>query len=176
MKTDAMDALRTAVRNLGEKGKTVSTAMIYKALGVDDQAERDRIRKRCGGLVKTGELERLSPGQYRYNSKAAPSRSGELITCMWRALKSSNPGFSCQDLARVSGATYTHVVKYLQFLEGEGFICRHGRKGNTNLYKGMGKMRDTISAPMPPRPLRDPFEPERKHLHDLIGQIGRAHV
>ena len=169
MKSKDMTALRTAARNLGAKGEIITNAMLYSALGAEEQAERDRIRKRCGSLVKTGELKRLEPGQYRYNSDAAPARSGELITRMWRALKSSKPGFSAQDIARVSGAGYTYVIKYFRFLESDGFITRHGRSGNTLLYKGTKKMRETQRAPMPPRPLGDPFETERKHVHDLVG-------
>lgn len=169
MKTDAMSSLREAARNLGAKKAIITNAMFYKALRADEQAERDCIRKRCNSLVRTGELVRIKPGQYRYNAEAAPARSGELITRMWRSLKTSKPGFSCQDIARVSGASYSHVVKYFRLLEEKDFIRRHGRSGNTLLYKGTGTMRDTIRAPMPPRPLSDPFESERKCVHELLG-------
>lgn len=169
MKTKEMTALRTAARNLGAKGEAITNAMFYAALGADEQKERDRIRKRCGTLVKTGELKRIKPGQYRYNPNAAPARSGELITRMWRSLKSANPGFTAQGIAKISGASYTHVIKYFRFLESDSFITRHGRTGNTLKYKGTKKMRETQRAPMPPRPLGDPFEVERKHVHDLVG-------
>jgi len=169
MKTDAMSRLREAVCNLGTSGKIVSNAMMYQALGADDQAERDRIRRRCNQMVQTGELIRVKPGHYTYNSKAAPARNEQKLSAVYRALRSSKPGFTCMDIARTSGASYTHVIKYLKFLEDKGFVRRHGKAGNSITYKGTNLLRETRHTPLPPRPLGDPFEEERKLVHELVG-------
>lgn len=169
MKTDAMNLLREAARNLGAKDAIITNAMLYEALSADAQAERDRIRRRCNQMVNTGELCRIRPGHYRYNAKSAPARSEQKTSAMYRALRSAKPGFTATDIARTSGASYTHVIKYFKFLEEAGFIVRHGRAPKGTLYKGTKLLRETMRTPMPPRPLGDPFEAERKLVHELVG-------
>lgn len=167
--TAAMTRLRQAAQTLGAKDAIISNAMLYQALGATEQPERDRIRKRCTTLVKTGELVRAGRGQYRYNKAAAPARSGELITRMWRTLKSSSTPFTCQDLSRISGACLSHALKYIQFLQSDGFIRLHGKRRHSKLYRTTQRVRETQSAPMPPRPMTDPFEDQRRHVHELVG-------
>lgn len=171
MRTDAMNALRDAARNLGRDGAVFSNAMLYQALGAgpEDTPERDRIRKRCSMLIRSGELTRVGRGQYCYNRDAAPARSGELITRMWRAMTSASTGFAVQDIARISGACLSHASKYITFLVDEGYLRRHGKRGQSRLYRGTATMRETVRAPMPPRTLRDPFEDERRRMHELLG-------
>jgi len=169
MKTDAMSRLREAVCNLGASGEIVSNAMVYEAMGAEDQAERDRIRRRCNQMAQTGELIRVKPGHYKYNSKAAPARNERKMSAMYRALRSARPGFTCMDITRTSGASYTHVIKYFKFLEAQGFIFRHGKSGNNVTYKGTKLLKETRRTPYPPKPLGDPFETERKLVHELVG-------
>lgn len=171
MKTDAMTMLREAARTLSAAHESVTTPMLYQALGVskDDQTERSRIRRRCNQLVQSGEMTRLDQGIYRYNKDAASARVGELVTRMWRAMTSTSSGFSVQDVARISGACLSHASKYISYLADAGYVRQHGKHGNSRLYRGTGKMRETLRAPMPPRTLSDPFADERKHVHELVG-------
>jgi hypothetical protein len=166
-----MTKLREAARNMGRAHGEITTPMLYEALGAgqDDQAERARIRRRCNQMVAAGELTRIRSGVYRYNAGAAPARHGEHMTRMCRAIKSSATGFTQQDIARVSGATVTHVCKYFGFLTQEGYLRRAGKRGQSALYRATQKMRAVTSAPLPPRPLTDPFEDERRAVHELVG-------
>ena len=171
MTTTAMDHQRTVCRRLGAQGREITTPMLYQALAADTQAARDLVRKRCNQLVKSGELVRIAPGRYRYNRAAAPVRDAEMITRMWRALRSSKPGFSVADIARISGASYSHACKYLQFLRDEGAVKQHGRDANTILYRLAASARERKDAPLPPRPLRDPFATEREAAAELTRLI-----
>lgn len=161
--------LREAARNLGETEEVFSNKMLYAALGADSDEERDRIRTRVSALVRTGEMVRVSRGQYTYNHKAAPSREAKTITCMWRTLKTATPGFSVYELARISGVGYDHAQKYLKALTEVGYVRRSGKKGNTVLYCSTNKLRQQKYAYQPPRKLSDPFEAEKKCLHELVG-------
>ncbi|ABB40146.1 hypothetical protein Dde_3352 [Oleidesulfovibrio alaskensis G20] len=163
-----MADLREAARNLGKGGAVFSNIMLYQALGGVDQPAKDRIRRRAVSLVTSGELIRVGRGQYRYNAKAAPARSGELITRMWRAVKSAKSGFSTQDLARISGAGYSHALRYMRHLENDGYLRTCGRNGNTILYRATEKARNQVHAYQPPRQLRDPFENEKEQVHELV--------
>lgn len=169
--SDAMTNLREAARNLSGQYDTISTPMLYAALGVgsEDQQERDRIRRRCNQMVKTGELVRVKPGSYKYNADAAPARHGEFMTRIIRAMKSASKPFTQQDIARVSGATLSHVSRYMKFLVEDGYVRPHGKRGLSSLYRCTQKLRAEMNAPLPPRPLNDPFETERAYVHELVG-------
>jgi len=160
--------LRAAAQTLGAGGAVFSNQMLYQALGGVDGPAKDRIRRRAAALLMTGEFIKAGRGQYRYNAKAAPVRNGELLTRMWRAVKSAKPGFSVQDLARVSGVSYRHACGYMRWLEKDGYIQPRGRSGNTILYRPTEKTRSQIHAYQPPRPLRDPFEKEKEQVHELV--------
>jgi hypothetical protein len=165
---EKMAGLREAARNLGKGGAVFSNRMLYQALGGVDEPAKDRIRRRAASLVTTGEFIRVGRGEYRYNPKAAPARNGEMITRMWRALKSAKPGFSVQDLARISGAGYSNTLGYIRCLEEAGYLRTCGRNGNTILYRATEKARNQVHAHQPPRPLRDPFENEKEKVHELV--------
>lgn len=150
MKTSNMDNLRLICQQLGAKGSEITNAMLYAALGVskEDQPERDRIRRRCNQMVRYGEMIRIKPGCYLYNK--APRRDAKLYSNAWRAIRSAKPGFCAQQIARISGASYNHICKWFRFLEENGYIKRHGREGNTLLYRATLKSQKANSAPLPP--------------------------
>jgi hypothetical protein len=167
MNSSAMDHQRTVCRALGKGGREVTNAMLYQALAAETQQARDLVRKRANDMVKRGELIRIAPGRYRYDRAAAPAREAEQVSRMWRTLRSSKPGFSIADLSRISGVEYSYACKYLTFLRGDGLVRPAGRDGNTNLYRLTAAARERQTAPLPPRPLRDPFETEREAAAEL---------
>ena len=169
MSSRKMPLLREAARNLGTTEEVFSNKMLYAALGADSEADKDRIRTQASALVRSGELKRVARGQYRYNLQAAPSREAEKITRMWRTLKTSKPGFSIQELARVSGAGYHHAAGYVRALEKAEYVRRAGKQGNTILYRATAKVRQQQHAFQPPKGLSDPFEVEKACLHELLG-------
>ncbi|MFV0420860.1 hypothetical protein [Oleidesulfovibrio sp.] len=161
--------LRDAARRLGKNGKVFTNRMLFIALQAQNEPEKARIRRQAQSLVKTGELQRTAPGEYRYNPAAAPARNAQVIMQMWRALHSMNPGFSTQDLARISGAKYNYALKYVRPLEAAGYLSVYRRKGNTILYKTTEKLRNQRNTFYPPKPISDPFEEESQSAYDMLG-------
>lgn len=168
MSGEKMADLRETARNLGKNGVVFSNQMLYQAAGATDEPAKDRVRRRAATLLTTGEFIKAGRGQYRYNPKAAPVRNAEIITRMWRAVKSAKPGFSVQDLARISGAGYSHALGYVRCLEQAEYLRPCGRNGNTILYRATEKTRNQVHTFQPPRPLRDPFEKEKEQVHELV--------
>lgn len=169
MSEPKMPLLREAAVNLSKTDKVFSNRMLFAVLGAKDEPAKARIRRQASSLVATGEFERVGRGEYRYNSAAAPARNAEFITRMWRTVKTSKPGFSVQELARVSGAGYHHALGYIRALEKEGYVRRSGRQGNTILYRSTVKSREQKYAFHPPREFTDPFAKEKASLHELVG-------
>lgn len=170
MMTVGMDKVRTACAALGEDGKEFSTQMLYTALGLSDPAEKNRCRRRIQDLLVRNEVVRTGDAVYRYDAKMAPqnNQGGEFHQRIWRAVRSSKPGFSMADIASVTRVSYTHVSRYFKHLESEGYVVKHGRSGNTQLYRATAKAHGQRQTPHPPRPARDPFERERGATARLV--------
>lgn len=168
--SQSKEALRLVCRTLGDNDRVFTNPMIYEALGAgkEDQPRRDRIRKRCNQLIKSGELERIRPGEYKLIKGAEPRRDAPLINLAWRAVKSAKPGFTAQDIARRSGATFPYISKWLRHLEKEGHVKIHGRKGNALLYRASKQALQTQDAPLLPREPCDPFKTQRAAVCELV--------
>jgi hypothetical protein len=138
----------------------VTNRQLFEALGLTTEPEKARLRRRIDTMVRRKELIRISPGVYRYNADAAPKRNGEGYKRVWRAIRSGRPGWSYQDLARVTRMSYTMVRKYCLWLEKEDYIGTHGRNGNTRIWRATQKAKTTQRTPYPPI-TKDPFEAER---------------
>lgn len=166
----SMDDLRTVCRSLGANKQIFTNPMIYEALGAgtEDQPRRDRIRKRCTQLIRTGELKRVGRGEYQYIKEAEPRRDTPFLHRAWRALKAARPGFSAFDISRRAGVSYNYICIWFRHLESEGFIKQHGREQNTILYRATSKTQQTRETPVPEKESRDPFETERAALCDLV--------
>ena len=157
-----MDRIRDVLAGLTEGGKTpVTNALLYEAfeLGSGMEPQKAQLRRRVNDLVKRGELKRLEPGQYTYHPQAK-RRYGEMFERIWRAIRSSKPGFSAADIAQLTRADRSTVTKYIKVLETEEFIARHGQKGNTRLYRATHKARERRETFYPPREISNPFEKE----------------
>lgn len=59
-------------------------------------------------------------------------------------------------------ASYTYALRYITWLEQEGYVERCGKgKNNTTLYRNTSLARKTPETPYPPCKDTDPFEKER---------------
>ncbi|SMF44501.1 hypothetical protein [Desulfovibrio gilichinskyi] len=164
----SMEALRDLCRTLGSGGRIFSYAMIYEALSVDTEKLRNLIRGRCKDLCKSGELIRKGRGEYSYNENALTGKDALILKAAWRAIKAAKPGFSTHDIARRSGATYSHICKWFRFLVGNEYIKQHGRDKNIILYRATAKAQQTDETPLMPRKPHNPFESEKKAACELI--------
>jgi predicted transcriptional regulator len=169
MKTVGMDQLRTVVEGLSEGGKKdVSNAMLYESLGLEEADEKARLRRRVNDMVKRSELVRIRPGWFSYNPKAKPQRNSEFYIRIWRLVRAKGPGWTKQDMAVSTRASYTMASRYINWLEEEGFVARHGRKGNTAKYRTTSKAREELQTPYPPIAPSDPFAQERSACCRLV--------
>lgn len=160
--TFEMDRIRDVLGGLTEDGKKpVTNALLFDAFGLGSgmEPEKARLRRRLNDMVQRGELVRLEPGKYTYHP-SAKKRHGEMFQRIWRAVRSSKPGFSVGDIAQVTRADYTTVLKYFKALEAEDYLARHGQKGNTRFYRATCKAKERRETYYPPLEITNPFERE----------------
>lgn len=159
MRTDGMDALRTALRAFGTR--SVTAAQLGDALGLQTENERQIMRKRMHRLMKTGEMEKLSHGQYRYLPEKAPRRQGESYTRVWKIVRIQPPGWKKQTVSALSRISRTVVDRYVNWMETEGFVERAGNEGKTVLWRTTAKGREQRETPWPPLDIPDAYTDER---------------
>lgn len=170
MRTEGMDRLRGAMSALSGNGEhIVSNTMIYEAfgLGPGHEPEKARIRRRVNEMVKRKELTRVRPGVYEFNPRALLCQGEEYVR-VWRAIRAEAPGWTYQDLTQVTRVSYTFVQRYCAWLEGEKYIARHGRKGNTQFWRATRSAHEQRNTPYPPRQIKDPFEQEKSAAAKLF--------
>ncbi|WP_300154029.1 hypothetical protein [Solidesulfovibrio sp.] len=169
MRTPEADRLRLVIQGLSVGGKqTVAYPLIYEALACSDEPAKARVRKQVNEMVKRRELLRVEEGVFRFNPDTEEKRSGEFYQRVWRAVRSAKPGFAYQDLATVSRVSYDHVRKYCQWLAEAGFLERHGKRGQTYLFRASEAAKDRVDTPWPPRKIRDPFETEKRATLEIV--------
>lgn len=167
MRTPDMDKLRGVVMGLSHGGKKeINNALIYKALSLETEPEKARVRRQLDGMTRQNELTRIKPGQYTYNPKA-PQRRGDGYIRMWRAVRASTGTFGIAEIAAVSHVDTSTVSKYLKYLIFNGLIRRNGKNGLNLLYSTTPAGRDQRETPYPPVAARDPFANERAAMSRL---------
>lgn len=164
-----MDRLRDVILGLSEGGtRTISNSLLYQTLGLGDEPAKRRLLRQLQDMVNRGELVRVGRGELRYDPQASAARHGELYIRIWRAVRASQPGFSCQELALVTGAGANHTYKYLRWLERMNFVRRHGKRGNSVLYAATTAARERRETPYPPQGVTDPWEEPRNAACRLV--------
>lgn len=172
MRTEAMDKLRLLLRNFGEAGKQgVDVPALASALGLENESQRQVLRRRLADLVRRGEVKKLARGLYQYQLGKEPHKHGESYIKMWRAVRVQKGGFCVADVVALCRLDNSYVSRYLRFLEDAGFITRQAKKGNAVLYSGTELLREQHKTPYPPRDIEDAFRAERvacATLHRLM--------
>ena len=162
-----MDKLRTVLQALSLNGEQeFSNILIYKALALKTDAEKTSLRSRLRDLIKSDEIERIRIGTYIYKPKVHFLRS-DSFGRMWKIIRASSPTFKIAEIAALAHVEVSFVSKYCRFLLEQGYISKNGKSGAKILYSATKLGRDTIKTPHPPRPIRDPFEAERKAMSNL---------
>lgn len=148
--------------------RQVTNAMLFEALGADDEAAKARVRRQVTHMVRRKELVRVRDGVFTYNPAAAPRRESTSYERVWRAVRAGKPGFSVADLVQITRFSERQVRDYVRWLLEEGFLAEHGANGNLKLYRATQKARDTRSTPLPPVGVKDPYEKERNAACKLV--------
>ena len=81
---------------------------------------------------------------------------------IWRFVRTAKAGWSISECALMTRVSYTHILRYVTWLEGAGFVERAGRDSRrATLFRATGKAQATPETPYPPVRAADPFQKER---------------
>ena len=154
-------AVRQALQALGAGGKEVSYALLYDALGLTKEQEKDIVRARIGDMARQGEVTRTERGSFVYNAKYR-ARKGAGYESIWRYVRAAKPGWTLGDCSLMTRQSYSHVMRYIGWLVGERFVARAGQDDKRAItYRNTEKARSTPETPYPPIKESDPFAKER---------------
>ncbi|CAI3241648.1 winged helix DNA-binding protein [uncultured Desulfovibrio sp.] len=156
-----LEMVRNAVQALGTGGHEVSYRQVYEALGLTNDAQQAVVRTRVSGMAKHGEITRTGTGRFVYNFNRRP-RDAKVYAAMWRFVRASKPGWSVSECGMLTRASYTHALRYVAWLEGEGYVERTGRNDRRAVtYRATAKAQASPETPYPPTRESDPFQQER---------------
>lgn len=162
------DMVRKAIRALGDGGREVSYRQVYEALGLSSEAEQAVVRSRAADMKRHGEIQPVRPGVCTYDEQRRP-RGVRMHTIIWRFVRTTKAGWSISDCALMTRVSYTHILRYVAWLEGEGFLERVGRNSRRAvLFRATGKAQATPETPYPPVREADPFQKERAAAATII--------
>ena len=170
MKLPTISEVRTfAQTTCPNPGKDrISFQQLYEVFGVDSAKDRARFRRKLRDMVRRGELVRVGPGLYRYNPSALDQEAAEGYQRIWRAIRAQRPGWTMHDLAQITRISYSHARTYCRWLNREGYITRHGRRGSSTLWRATAKAKEQQATPVPVTTPQDPFDVERKAACRLV--------
>lgn len=160
-KTVETEEVRRVIRSLADGGKEVTYQLIYECMGLENESEKDVVRARVSAMVKHGEIIRTERGAFTYNFKRAFRKSAG-YDAIWRFVRAAKPGWSIEDCSLMTRISYTHALRYINWLEEEGYIIRVGRNSkNAITFANTSKARQSPETPYPAIRETDPFAKER---------------
>lgn len=160
-KTIEAEEVRRIIRSFAEGDKEVTYQLVYEAMGLENEAEKDVVRARVGHMVKHGELVRTERGSFKYNFKRAYRKSAG-YEALWRFVRAAKPDWSIEECSLMTRISYTHALRYINWLEEEGYVVRVGRNSkNAIIYANTSKAKQSPETPYPAIKETDPFAKER---------------
>lgn len=155
------EMVRRAVRALGDGGQEVSYRQVYEALGISGEGGQAVVRSRISDMLRHGEMTRVRVGVFTYNVGHRP-REGKTYPVMWRFVRAAKPGWTVSECAMLTRISYTQALRYIAWLEDEGYVDRAGRDAKQAvLYRATARAATTPETPYPPHKESDPFQKER---------------
>jgi len=136
MKNSFADKIRKTVAELGGDGSEVTAHAIFDTLGITLSATKSRVYYTLRDLRKSGEVERVDKGLYRWRGKQAPP---ELRQKMWKLLR-KRFSVTVEDLMELAGASEQYAKEWLTALHRRGVIQRI-QPGHYRIIK------DTVEMP-----------------------------
>ena len=177
MRTEGMDQVRAALKALSNNGEnTVTAVMLAQSMGFETESQKQVMRRRVHTLIDRGEAEKAGYGEFRYIPGHEPSRRGESFIRIWKAIRIQTPGWRKQAIAALTRFDRTTIDKYVKWLEDEGFVERHGRTGNTTLWRTTAKGFAQRDTPWPPAGVTSPYEAENAAMGRLCTLMFTANL
>jgi len=119
-----MTTVAAQIREAAKRLYEFSPADIADALCVQTFRERKRVKNMFRDFVLRGEMERVTPGRYRYKGQAAPRTKMDII---WHLVR-SHRRFTAAELERLSGAKRETVREYLRCLQALGYLSKRSKE------------------------------------------------
>lgn len=155
------EIVRRAMQALGAESQEVSYRQVYEAIGLTSDGQQAVVRSRISDMLRHGEVARVKAGIFTYNAKHRP-REGKSYGIMWRFVRTAKPGWDVKECAMLTRLSYTQVLRYVTWLEGESYIERTGRNAaRAIVYRATAKATAAPETPYPPQRETDPFQKER---------------
>lgn len=155
------DLVRRAMQALGAGDQEVSYRQVYEAIGLSSEGQQAVVRSRISDMLRHGEVVRVKAGIFTYNAKYRP-REGKTYITIWRFVRMAKSGWDIKECAMLTRISYTQVLRYITWLEGEAFVERTGRNEARGIvYRATAKAASSPETPYPPQKETDPFHKER---------------
>ena len=122
LRTLSTEMVREAIRGFCKTAKRVSNAQLYHVMGLTREPEKDRLRARVADMVRQGEVIKIEPGLYEYNSKFRLRTGNESFPKLWRFIRTQKPGWSITHASQLTRVSYTQAARYFGWLEN-GEYC-----------------------------------------------------
>lgn len=157
------EVIRVAFRAFGKNDQEISNAQIYDVLEAKTDADQAKIRTRIAEMVRHGEINKISSGRYKYNYnyKIRGTAAAAGYTKIWRFIRQAKDGWTIKECSLLTGKDNSHVGKYVNWLQSEGYLKIIGKKEQAKCFMATQKAKMSPETPMPTYKDSDPFEQER---------------
>lgn len=157
------EVIRVAFRAFGKNEQEISNAQIYEILEAKTDADQAKIRTRIREMIKAGEVIKIAPGLYQYNTKykIRGTAAAAGYTKIWRFIRQAKDGWTIKECSLLTGKDNSHVGKYVNWLQSEGYLKIIGKKEQAKCFMATQKAKMSPETPMPTYKDSDPFEQER---------------
>lgn len=157
------EVIRIAFKAFGKNEQEISNAQIYEVLEAKLEADQAKIRTRIREMIKAGEIIKIAPGLYQYNTKY--QIRGTVIATgyvkIWRFVRQAKDSWTIKECSLLTGKENSHVGRYVNWLESEGYVKIIGKKEQAKCFMATQKAKNSPETPMPTYKDSDPFEQER---------------
>lgn len=163
--------LRKIAQELSAQGKDITVSEMADTVGVRTYRGKEKVRKALQELFYVGEMERLSPGVYRYVGRREQKPRKQKV--MWRFFRMRKKCGACvtiEDLQAAADVTHDYAREWLTALIRLGIVKEQG-KGRFQLLK------DPVEMPANEKKaekLRALYRQRKQRGLELIEQIQSA--
>jgi len=137
MRNSFADKIRKTVEKLDTDHTGITARAIFDDLGISLSETKSRAYSTLRDLTRSGEVERIGRGIYRWRGKK--KGKPEIRKIMWRILRARR-NITVEDLMELAGASEAYAREWLQMLDRRE-IVKHMGRGRYRLIN------DTVTMP-----------------------------
>ena len=122
-------------------------------------------------MSKRGEVQRVRKGVNPNTEENGLVGDSPVRERGWRFVRTAKPGWTCKDASLKTGVSLTHVLRFCDWLEQEGFIQAVGRQGTARTFRATQKALQSPEMPQPPSQEPNPFEKECRAAGKIVNLL-----